>query len=493
MNGGLTREAWRAARNPIGRRYISARVDPNELLKNSQTWEKMLSRAEQLHRDNWACKAIEATMVSFVAGNGLNPIGVDELPLRIWKAWTKRCDVSERKSFTAILREIVSQLCKGDVLLVLQNDPDEKKDRVASRIHLVHPARIRTPSDFKDGKPTVRPGNKVVLGVEFTAYGKEIGYWVANPGVLDDDAKNFTYVPRYNEAGRFVSILIRRPDPDGPFNVRSIPMIAAAMISIEDDAALSDSTLQGADTRSKLNVLLATNDPKSIKDAFGATETDTSGESPVDVERLETNPEGGISVVGTLENGSVSTLPFNTTPYTISHSGMIDYVTLQRSVHEMIFASVEMPYELSMNTFKQVNFSGGKLILDKFNRKVISWREALTTVADEIFFEVVLEGLLTKGIDPTRYSLYPRGWVGAQAPDPNPLQTAQSNSIKLLNREMSQIELCAQRGKEYADVLDDIALQEKLEMEKLGRVLPMQGVGIKDFEITQIQETMVQQ
>jgi len=455
VNGVGQRDTYRAAINPINKRYVAARVSEDAHLKSNKTYDKILARDKHLQRNNWIVAAIRRCMVSYVVGRGITPAGGDSRAMAIWQGWSRRADVSGTKNFTSVLREVVGGLCMGDVLVVLQSKKGERDDRIAARVHVIDGARVRTPSDMdKD--------DRVQFGVEYDSDGAEVAYWVSPASGEDADIKaNYTRVERFNpNTGRFISLLLRNPDSDIPGRSRGLPMSSTVMSLIEDTAAYEDSGVRSGIVKNLLAVMLETEQPSDMRSAFGATNADGSS-------WIEGTPEGLTTVVGQVEDGSVVTVPVGTTVKQISHGGNVDMVALMKETLRHICGAVEIPYEILVSDFSGINFSAGKLDYDKFFRKVYAWTDAVAGLCSDLYAAVVTEGYLVTGDFPTTEA-YRVSWVGSGLPDVNPAQSAIAENRRLRDGTVTRSGILAEQGKDYEQYLKQRMRDEELEQEILG-------------------------
>lgn len=464
-------DAFNASKTPYGRYYVSARLDENALLQRYGSWDRMLSRAKHLGRNNFAVKAAKNVMCDYVVGaSGPTPRGGDAEHRKAWARWSRSyCDIQGRRNWAQILRDIVGTMVEGDILAVLTSDDEAPDNQIQARVQLIDPGRVRTPGDLHYDADRVfqitEAGNPVIMGVEFSKRGKEIAYWVAPPSQMADKQSEFVRIPRYDAGtGRFVSILLRRPDNDNSVAVRSIPMFSAIMPELEDMASLADSAIQMGISRSKLGVLFTTDQPQAVSRALGARME--NGEA-----RNGYNSEGEIVNYGLVSDGAAMTIPGATGVHTVSHQGNMDIVALMNQVWRHMSAGIDIPLEILMSNFQGVNFSSGKLSYDKFYRKVRAWVQSLSLFCSEVYSVVALESDLISVRAPV--ASWSVRWSEPAMPDSDP---SKSSSADMRLRDSGLVPsstIVAQRsGDDYAEHLMQIAEDKALEEKILGKEIP---------------------
>ena len=419
---------------------------------------KMLANTKNLHRNNWLARAIEGAHVSYMSCP--MPIGGDDLATGIYLDWWNHAGVTGCGLDDIYTQWISQQTQNGDVLIVFASNPNAKT-LVKSRLQVVDSSRVRTPDDLID-KASTR-GNMVIHGVEIDAYGAEVGYWVCKTKDGDyqlGSSENFTFFYRADpQTGRPVARLLRRPDSLSPSSTRGLPSISSIVPEIEDLGDLTAAAIQGAYTKAMLSVILTSPNPTQLQSSL-SVEVDTNGK-PVD------SPSG---YIGGLESGSVITAPPGTLVNTVNSSGNIDLVSLITEELRHVSGAVQIPLEILMSNFANINFSSSKNSFDKFLRVLQRWTDSNVIFLTEIFAWVVIEGLLAKGQIPSDQQLKIH-WSPISLPSANPQQEAMSQQILLQNGLETRSGLLAKKGISYKDHLVTLKTERELEIQILGAAL----------------------
>lgn len=436
---------------------VSGRIDENELLKRSNNWHQIISRAKHFTRNLSVPNAIKETMVSYCGQ--LTPIGGTEESKRVFNAWAENADYQTgSKSLWELNSELVGVLSWGDCLVTMPSNPHALPGQISARIKLIDPMQVETPPLYKDG--VLRGGRRVVLGVVLDQFDIEIGYYVRKAGTTGSSDEDYAFVPRFDPVtGRFVSQLIRRPGSTFPGQVRSFPMTATCMNEINDLDKLCESAVHAGINKNLLAVMLKTSDPSAIRQ--------TMGNIGADGKPIQRPTARGPVTVGKVNPGSVSALPPDTDPIVISHSGNTDLVASIKMNLQLIAAAVNIPYEILMSSFLGISFSGGKLSYDALFRLVYLWNSCIKTVWMQIYRWVLIEHYLLQGIIPSNEQLTCQ-WIGSALPDPNPETTAKANSLNISVGVDTRSAIVGRKGVDYESHLRQIRAEEELEMKILG-------------------------
>lgn len=458
--------AYSAAQlNPMAPPPASPRIDENEFLKRYGTFENILARTNSLLRNNWLAKALLNYHLDFIVGKeGLKPIGGSDRSREIWADWSENiCDSTGTKTFYDIQNDIVRGMFVGDVLVYIADDEYAEPGKPRKLIQLISGANVRTPSEFQASGKT-DTGNRINLGVEKNGYGREIAYWVRKENVSDESesVKNFVRIPKKDfDTGRTVSILVKNPDTTMIGQARGLSVLTAIITRLEDIATLEETGIEGAISKNMLSVVYLTGQAQNLRPLIQKNADGTN----VKIQE----PAGQVSNAGTLSKRGIQVLPGQGELRTVNHGGNIDLVALQTAAVKDCCAGVDASYELVMNDFTGVNFSGGKMSVDKAYRKIYRWIKSLSKHLNEIRREVVLSGIEEQNLEPAADDLKVKMWMAPPAPDPQPGVTAQARKTNLETglqlRAQAVLELT---GLDYDTFLEMKAKEEELEKSILG-------------------------
>lgn len=253
---GLERARARAVAGLLARRYEGAsrgrRTDDWQTSGSSANAETfgalavLRNRSRDLVRNNrYATRAIRSSNSDNV-GTGIRPVPMLEDDgdraelLQYWEAWagTTACDADEQQTFYGMMslswREVTEA---GEVLLRRRWRRPSDDLPVPLQLQLMEADHLDT---SMDGTSVTGKAGKIIQGVQFNSLGRRTGYWLFpdHPGELGGF-----------HSGRFHSqkvparelLHLYRVDRVG--QVRGVPWLAPAMITLRDYDAYEDAQL----------------------------------------------------------------------------------------------------------------------------------------------------------------------------------------------------------------------------------------------------------
>ena len=442
---------YKAAGNIWGvKNYTDGRKAENELLAKSNNHGKMLSRAKSFARNNPFAMAAKITFETYCGC--LTPVEGYEESRVAFNEWAKRAGLESGQSLGELAAQLVGTMTWGDCLAVLGSDPYAPPGTVSARLKLIDPLQVETPPKYKN-KDIVN-GKRVVLGVVLDKHDIEIGYYVRKAGTDGNNDSDFSFLPRYDKNGRFFSMLVRRPGSTFPGQVRSLPMLAAAMDVIDVLDQLIESAAIEAKTKSSLSIMLETSLPPSDGQSWADKK---EAVSEVNLPRI--NLDG-------IKSGDVASLPHGTTPHVIANAGNLDIVEQIKQQIKLIAGSFGVPYAAMMSDFDKMSFSSSKMMMSKLYTLVDLWNYGpIMRLFNEIYKWVCFEHYLVKGILPSNEMLV-CNWVGPEQPDPDPVKSAKANEIRLRLGVENRTDIVARKGDNYEDLLEQKKKELDMEREK---------------------------
>lgn len=452
------RRAYRGSEiQSLDNRPPSSRIPEDKLLGTS--YYDLLSNAYALHRNNAVASAITETMVAYVAGSGLTPVGASPEAIAVWDNWAGKAGIDGLSTLEDIYRNIVSaQVESGDVLLITPINKSIPDDQVKTRVDLISGARISTPTDFKDGKDKF--GNDIRQGVSYRK-GREIGYWILKTDKQNIGAKeNYDFIRRFDrKTGRMNAFLLRRPDYRRVGATRGLPMTTPVVQQIKDVNELWDAAIWASRNKSNLSVAIGTDRPNDVMSALGAVDNDGATETKEDI-------FGESQVIGTIPQGSVFTLPREAIPHVISSSGNVDLDALFVRSNRYLCGALGIPSEILYKDYSQTNFSSGKLAIDSFFRKTDIWNRTNSQVFTLLFKMINVEASLRgTGIKNLTKEMLNVSWIGQQNyVDADPDKNSKGEQRRIENNLASPSMILGQRGIKYKELLR--AKAEELQAEK---------------------------
>lgn len=445
--------------------FVAARESPRVFANSTDArmlggdWLRIVSTAKQLHRNAWFPRTLENINVTYLPCP--QPLSGNPESLRIFNDWAHDCGVRGHESLDDLYSQIISQQTINGDVLILFPEIKKKKTKIKSRLMVIDSTRVRTPSNFT-GSKTPR-GNDVIHGVEVDPDGCEVGYWVCGvkDGSYNTEEKSFQYFPCDDErTGRPIARLLRRVDSTTPSSTRGMPSLTWIVGILKDTFDLENATIQAAQIRAMLAVILSSDRPNDISQALKVT--------PL------TDGNGGTELLSNLDSGSVVVAPSGLTPHVIDGgAGNIDLVALFRELLTHMTAAVNWPVTIFLGDYTQVSYSGFKAVWDKCDRYLKKWNKSNCHFLDDIYAWVVIEGMLAEGMIPTDDDLKCT-WSPIIAPDPNPIDTEKANNVAIINGTKTRSGIVSANGKDYKTHLLQIQKDRELETEILGAPITSQ-------------------
>jgi len=403
---------------------------------------ELIYRSRDLIRNNVLAQAILKTQTDFLCSNGFRPVTTAALD-DAWIAWGRVCAVNGYSGWDDIYRDIIgAQVSDGEVIVSLP--------RVDGRlcVELIEADRIAR-----------RNTGTCIDGVEF-AIGREVGYWIAPvvDGVYDMD--NPVYMPRIIN-GEIATILLRRPDVMRPGQVHQVPLLTSCTQVLTDIDDLSDASLKRAIALSLVAAFIETDNPNAIAGTLGALG------SANDMSDKENALESGEpAIIGDIESGAITTLPWGSKVTTLSPGGSQDVIELFKFFIRQLGAPLAMPLELLLKDFSDTSYSSGRLSYDMAYRARDRWNDGNANVFVRPLFERVVRDARIPDVNGEELEWLVQGvrFVGGYNVDIDPYKTAQAQGERIAVG-VSTAELEAKsRGGSYYDIV--VSRAEMLRIEK---------------------------
>ena len=421
--------------------WIAPSTDANSAQGSSLVTLRNRSR-DLTRNDGFAQKAVQV-LVENVVGTGIlaKPQGKATGRVRLasdaWKAWAEStaCDFDGNLDFyglqALIFREIVES---GEVLI-----------RKIRTDNADFPLKLQIlEADYLDETKSGRleSGGYIVQGVEFSAQGERVAYWLfpSHPGDTLLKSAGMT-------SKRFpASEIIHRFRQDRAGQVRGVPFGASVFLLLRDVQEWAEIHLIRA----------------KIAACWSLFVYDT--EAPVD----PTASVGGALPIDKVEPGLIEYLPPGKDIKFATPPGVEGYSEFTRDILHRISSGYGIPFESLTGDFSQINFSSGRMGWIEFQRNIeaLRWRVLIPGVCDPVwnwFTEAaLLAGLRLEGVKPI--------WTPPRREmiDPSKEITAQITAIRGGLTTLSEV--IRGNGYDPAEVLKERAEDDAL-LEKLGIAL----------------------
>jgi lambda family phage portal protein len=393
-----------------------------------------------------------------------------------WRLWaeTAYCDAGETLTLDGLATVMFNGAWLNGESLALPLWLPTPSYPAATRLQTIEADRLSNPQGRTDG-PNLRGG------VTINEYGAPQGYWIRNahPGerfiYADAKALQWTLVPAYTSWGR--RRVIHAYDPMRAGQRRGVPALAGVLHQFK---VLGD--YQRAELKS------------AVVNAMVALITESSIGQEGLVELLSSNPDALSKYVEGLNSRGRSAINFSEglvlplilgekvagfTPARPSTA----YEPFVTTVFRHIATGLNLPYELLMKDFSKTNYSSARAALLEAWRFFIGRRNWLAQRFYQAAYELWLEEMVNAGeIEaPDFYvnkAAYCRArWIGPGRGWVDPLKEAQAADLRMKIFVSSLEDECAEQGKDWEEVLEQVAEEEaRLQELKLTRAQVQQAI-----------------
>lgn len=350
-------------RTAASREGTLANFQPTRL--NAYTVERdadlIRDRAESLVASDGLAASCMDTLALNVVGSGLRPqstpnaavLGLSddaadafaESAERAWSLWCRGADAADTDHFDDLQYQTVRSMFTLGEFLHLPVWCDEPNRQFGLALQMLHPSRLRTPSDLLSD-PRIR------RGIEIGEYGRPVAYWLAAPPdnrpVAGLSSVHFRRVER-RVAHRWGCF--HRRHAGGPEQPRGETRLGPGMKLFSDLSAYVDSELVGAVIAASLTVFM-----------------EASGNDPLG--------GGSIGLNGTKKAGLVSPYPKELTPgmlvtgrpgdkpHLLANPRPSDsFDAFMTRLSSMVTASTGQPFISVFKDYSKTNYSSARAAL----------------------------------------------------------------------------------------------------------------------------------
>ncbi len=469
------REAWRllarsayTAEDASPRSAGWERTNRTGEATNQAGRDVIRARARDLERNSDVMEAILGAMERNVVGTGfvLQAKTEDEsLNERIeasWRSWCslRSCEITERWTLNELIALCVRRrMIDGGVLLLLA----------------VQDGRLRLQLlevDELDTSVTVCGKNRVYGGVEVNEYRRPAAYHIK----VYDVWGAWLRTERYPAEG-----VIYLPYLTRPSQVREISPAAATLPRVDDLNELIDAAIEKERVLAHLSVAVE-------KEQGTLTGSPFYGRGLPGAESGEPKPEPVATEL--LQQGSITYLKPGEKVSTISQAGTSSVVSdTLRTTQRLAGSGLGLSYEAVARDMSQVNYSSARQGLLEDQRTYRMQQQYIIDHLLDVIYPLwldleVLSGRLTLPgyFDaPDRYRAHV--WVTAGWEWIDPQKEANANKIALETNQTTLQSICAGKGRDWREVLQQRAREEQLAQELgLTRAESAQTIYYEDGE-----------
>ncbi len=438
--------------------WSPAGQDVNSLIRSSST--QIRNRSRQLVRDfAYFARAVDV-LVDYTVGTGVNfqsrvtrgvdSVGKSKLHTKAireiedaWQWWMEEADASGRMHYHEL-----EQLAKrqdvesGEYLFVKIHDPDPKR--------FVPFALQAYEADWLTSNyTTIQPGMMVDQGVEFDPKtGRAVAYHFAVPNGYNNltGGVKAQRIPVENVIHGFKTL---RPN-----QLRGISPFTTAILIADDLHEYLNAEIDAAKLGAKYLAIIET--PDSAGFQVGRTSLDNTGKPIEEMENAiieYTRPGEKINFANANRPGD------NFEPFT-------------RLVLRMVAISTGVTYELLTGDYTGINYSNLRGIRNDFMKMIAPLQQRHIRNFSKPVFAAFMESAVMAGrLQLPGFLANPRPWLAAQWQPPgvesiDPLREGKAFIDQINGLLRSPQEVTASRGREYEDVLNEIAEAKRMADER---------------------------
>lgn len=370
-----------------------------------------------------AAAGVEA-MTTGLVGAGITPASRHPDPAaretigEFFMRWTEQADADGITDWFGLQAQIAQALVvDGEAFVRLEYTPRGLKLR-------------QIPAEMVDESLTreLGGGARIVGGIEFSASGERIAYWV-RPFVPTDifaTAREPVRIP----ADEMVHIF----RPMGAGQVRGISWLAPVLLKLGELDQLSDALTVGAKV-------------SSMHAGFLIDLNNMSGELPFDGDQAGSILESG------LEPGTLKVLPAGTDIRFNSPQAAVQTVEFLSAELRAVASGLGVPVHLLTGDVTQANYSSLRAAMVAFRQRLERWQNhiLIPQLCRPIWEKAITYGVMSGAIDAPDFERNPADWLRAEFFPPrqpwvDPLKDAQAVREMLDSKLMSRRQAIAELG-----------------------------------------------
>ncbi len=398
------------------------------------------ARARDLERNSDIMNSTIRPFRRNVIGSGLQiriTTGIEDIDKVLednWKRWCKKenCDVTGTQSFLQIVRMCIQRKCVDGGILLLKRYTNQ--GFIPFQLQTIEVDELDTAQTQPHQKD-----NKVVGGIEYNRYNRPQGYWIRQYSIDGYMQIEPIYVPAKDVIFYFSK---KRPS-----QIREVSDLSPVLTRVKD----LNEYMSAVTIKEKITACLA-----------------------VFIKRL--NPSGTIGRDGKRSGPEVSYAGKRVVPGMIMElnagdeaqmlnpSGQgADSADFIKAQQRMISSSSGLSYEATSRDMSETNYASARQSMIEDDLTYDEERELLIeTVLDEIYETFViscwLKGVITApDFWDEKEKYFSHEWVVKPKRWIDPYKEANANAVTLKSGQKTFQQICAENGRDWKKVLDEMA------------------------------------
>ena len=406
------------------------------------------ARSDQLFTENLYARGIVRRLVTNEINTGLSPeacpdellTGMSEDQSNEWSErietrfalWGKNelvCDAKQLRTFGAIQRAArLEALVSGDVLVV----PRFSQRTGTPSVDLIRGSAVQTPFGGDSGDK-IRKGHTVKHGVEFSAAGRIVAYWVRQSD------SSFRRLPAFGEkSGKRLAWLVFGTDKRLD-EVRGQPLLSLVLQSLKEIDRYRDATTRKAVINSMLAMFIKKTEdkPGTLPVQGGAVRRDVATVTGND------GAQRDFQLAGQIPGIVFEELQHGEEPVAFNNGTDEQFGTFEEAIVQAVAWCLEIPPEILRLSFSN-NYSASQAAINEFKIAINrTWGDFGETFCSPIYIEWLLTevlqgniaapGMLAAWRDPKRYDVFgawtATEWYGSIKPSTDMLKQVKASDL----------------------------------------------------------------
>jgi capsid protein len=307
----------------------------------------------------------------------------------------------------------------------------------------VHGGSLANPPKVGQGEKDSR-GYRVFNGIAFDKSNKEVGFHYC----VNDE---WEFIHKFNSFGLHNAFYDRNALPTRAGQSRNFPLIASAIIDIEDYTTLKDYVMAGGKNAAAFGFAIESSDPASVQSGMSTVKDDGNQDF---VEYVE----GKANILGEVSPEFMAILPEGAKAVFPNAQGIYPFRDLLREYTMNIAAWVGLNPQILTKDISGSNFASAKFSGQSTLKTFRTWGEKLnigdSIILKRVLFEAQISGEYNGEIEVEHQ------WIGdVNFDDVDSLKAANSASEKIRNNTASRTQELAKTKGSFKAIVGD-AVQE---------------------------------
>ena len=382
------------------------------------------------------------------------------------------CDASRRQTFSGLIGTGYRSFMTTGEILASVEWLQRRRDRFATAIQLIDPARLSNPNLLPDTQ-------RLRAGVQLDTFGAPVGYNIRTALQSDvrfgADAYTWKFVPRETKWGR--QQIIHIFDVERPGQTRGKASITAGLVKSKMLERFQDVNLEAAIVNSMYAAVIESEfNYTQVAEAMGSDDpasiaTNVLGAQSVFHENAPVRMNG-VRIPVLYPGEKLNFMPSN-------HPGP-NYGEFEKSTLRHLAANLGISYEQLARDYSQTNYSGARAAMIEAWKFFTSRRKQIAGRLASAIYALWLEEAIDRGEveippgAPDFYAAKPAwarcDWIGPGRGHIDPLKEAKADQLEMDMGTLTLEQACAERGYDWEEVLEQKAREQK-RMKELGIIL----------------------